>query len=86
MSVMYEIRVNGLLGPMLRAAFADLHCRALARHSTIQGRLTAAELRALMTRLNGYGIELVGVRCSDEDPAITSPDEAGEVDPADVGR
>jgi hypothetical protein len=77
MGMKYEIRVQGFLGPMLRAAFADLHCRSVARHSTIRGRLSAAELGALLTSLNGYGVELVALRCSDCDAAGTAPEAAG---------
>lgn len=59
MNESYEIRVRGLLGPLLRAVFADLPSRALRQHSVISGRLTDAELESLLTRLDRSGLEVV---------------------------
>jgi hypothetical protein len=67
MDVHYEIHVQGLLGPALRTAFADVHCVAVAKRTTIRGSLSADELRRLLIRLNACGIEVEGVSRFDGD-------------------
>ena len=86
MNARYEIRVQGLLGPMLRTALADLQCVAVARRTTIRGHLSIDELDDLLTRLDECGIELERV-CyqdggGDRGPGEQSPEPDEGTDPA----
>jgi hypothetical protein len=63
MNERYEIRIHGLLGPLLRTSFDDLSCESLPRQSTIRAKLSAAELERLLLRLDQSGVELVHLDC-----------------------
>lgn len=55
----YEIRIHGLLGPLLRSRFASLACESLPCQSTIRGRFSEEELQRLLDKLQQSGVELV---------------------------
>jgi hypothetical protein len=76
MEISYEVRVQGLLGPMLRSAFADLHSETVTRQWIIRGQLSSEELRRLLTRLDHCGIKLLRLRCQDSEPDEAMPDRA----------
>jgi hypothetical protein len=76
MDVSYEIRVQGLLGPMLRSAFADLHPQTVTRQWTIRGQLSSEQMHYLLTRLDHCGIKLLRLHCQDNEPDATTPDRA----------
>jgi hypothetical protein len=64
----YEIRVVGSLGPAAREAFADVSVDIEPTTTVLTGRLSQADLHALLDRIRGLGLELVDVRSD----AITS--------------
>jgi hypothetical protein len=76
MDVTYEIRVQGLLGPMLRSAFADLQPETVTRQWTIRGQLSSEQLHYLLTRLDHCGIKLIRLRCQNNEPDATTPGRA----------
>ena len=55
----YEIRIFGLLGPLLRSRFKSLACQALPCQSTLRGRLSTEELDQLLDRLDKSGLEVI---------------------------
>ena len=55
----YEIRIHGLLGPLLRSRFGSMACETLPCQSTIRGRFSEEELQRLLDKLQESGVELV---------------------------
>ena len=55
----YEIRIHGLIGPLLRSRFQGMACETLPCQSTIRGRLSVEQLHRLLSRLEQSGVELV---------------------------
>jgi hypothetical protein len=55
----YVVRVRGVLGPLLRITFGDLHCEAVPCQTTIRGPLSDDALRRLLSRLDESGVDLI---------------------------
>jgi hypothetical protein len=83
----YEFRIQGYLGPLLRAAVGNLRYRTLPSQYLLQGRLSDDELEGLLTKLDRNSLELVclsrhrtypaAAKAADGDPP--AEDDAGTV-------
>lgn len=58
----YEIRVIGSFGPAACEAFADVMVEVDPTITVLSGDLDQRGLHALLDRVRGLGLELVGVR------------------------
>jgi hypothetical protein len=58
----YEIRVNGPVGPAEREAFADMVVEVRPTMTVLSGDLDQVGLQALLDRIRGLGLELVGIK------------------------
>ena len=59
----YEIRVRGLLGPTLRAAFPDLAAHRQGQDTLLRGQLPdQSALYGVIHQLEALGLELLEVR------------------------
>jgi len=63
MAERYEIRVLGLLGPLLRTVFGSMRCEAVPRQTTLRGQLSLDELGWLLKRLDQWDVELICIAC-----------------------
>jgi len=52
----YEIRIHGLLGPLLRSKFGSMACETLPSQSTIRGRIEPITLVRLLDKLEAAGL------------------------------
>jgi len=64
----YEIRVIGSLGPMARAAFADIALEAEPASTVLCADLDQAGLHAMLDRVRALGLELVDIRQTPDRP------------------
>ena len=55
----YEIRVRGLLGPLLGASFEQMGCTVTRRPTVCHGTLSGDQLRVLLERLDQLGLDLI---------------------------
>ena len=83
MTVIYQIRVRGLLGRTMRAAFPALHARAQGQDTVLTGTLAdQAALYGVLAQAEALGLELLEVRrlpCGDrcESPGGVTPPHPG---------
>ena len=63
----YEIRVSGRLGPVLRAAFADMQAEIVPRRIVIEGWLSRDEFRALVLRMENMSGQFIHLDCATGD-------------------
>jgi hypothetical protein len=55
----YEIRILGYLGPVLRAAVDGMRCELVPTQTTLHAKLSPADLRQLLRRLDARGVTLI---------------------------
>lgn len=59
----YEIRIRGILGGTLRAAFPGLLARENRGETVLTGRLPdQAALHGVLAQIEALGLELIGIR------------------------
>ena len=76
MTVIYQIRVRGLLGRTMRAAFPALRARAHGQDTVLTGTLAdQAALYGVLARIDALGLELLEVRR--ESPGGVTPPHPG---------
>jgi hypothetical protein len=61
MNERYVLRVRGMLGPLVRHTLAEVRYRYVPAQTTITGTLSDDDLRALLTRLDNYGVQVVSL-------------------------
>ncbi len=69
----YEIRVLGVLGPLLREAFAELAVDVEPTATVLSGRLDQPALHDVLDRVRALGLELVDIKVAPAPP----PDPSG---------
>lgn len=65
----YEISVMGRLDPAAREAFADMAVEVEPTITILCGDLDQHGLRAMLDRVRGLGLELVGIKQADNPPS-----------------
>ena len=69
--LIYEVSFKGVASPTLRAAFSD--CEVAAARGVTSVRCPKASMRAVIARIEEFGLELIEVRLIAEHPAERSP-------------